>query len=122
MLGWILLTTMVLSDAGSDILLSRGTKQVAQACEDQAWNIFGIVTRATQNLSVVGAGVLAAIHFGAFLALLSLWDLSLIIPVGALDYALVTIGARYLLNEHVNPTRWTGVGLIAVGVVITSMT
>ena len=122
MLGWVLLTTMVFSDAGSDILLSQGTKQVAQAPEDQSWNILGIVKRAMLNLNVVGAGILAAIHFGAFLALLSLWDLSLIIPVGALDYALVTIGAWYLLGEHISPTRWTGVGLIAVGVVITSMT
>lgn len=122
MIGWILLTTMVFSDAGSDILLSQGAKQVAQAPEHQSWNILGIVTRAMQNLSVVGAGILAAIHFGAFLALLSLWDLSLIIPVGALDYALVTVGARYLLGEHISPARWTGVGLIAVGVVITSMT
>jgi uncharacterized membrane protein len=122
MLGWILLTTMVLSDAGSDILLSRGTKQVAQAYEDRARSILGIVTRAAQNLSVLGAGILAAIHFGAFLVLLSLWDLSLIIPIAALDYAVVTIGARYLLGEHVSATRWTGVGLIAVGVVITSMT
>jgi hypothetical protein len=66
--GWILLTAMVFSDAGSDVLLSRGTKQVAQASEHQSRNILGIVTRAMQNLSVVGAGILAAIHFGAFLA------------------------------------------------------
>jgi hypothetical protein len=50
-----------------------------------------ILARAIQNVNLVGAAILAAIHFGVFVALLSLWDLSLVIPMGALDYALVTI-------------------------------
>ena len=92
MIGWFLLAVMVFSDAGSDVLLSRGTKQVAQASDLRRWDILGIVGSAMQNATIVGAGVLAAIHFGAFLALLALWDLSLVIPVAALDYALVVIG------------------------------
>jgi uncharacterized membrane protein len=122
MIGWVLLTLMVFSDAGSDVLLSRGTKEVAQASDRRRWDILGIVARAMQNASVLGAGILAAIHFGVFLALLSLWDLSLIIPMGALDYALVTVAARYLLGETVSPMRWAGLGLIATGVAITSLT
>ena len=104
MIGWMLLAVMVVSDAGSDVLLSRGTKQVADAPRPGRWG-FGIASRAVQNPSVLGAGALAATHFGVFIALLSLWDLSLIIPVGALDYALVTVGARYLLGEAVTSMR-----------------
>ena len=122
MIGWFLLAVMVFSDAGSDVLLSRGTKQVAQASDLRRWDILGVVSRAMQNPTIVGAGLLAAIHFGAFLVLLSLWDLSLVIPVAALDYALVTIAARYWLGETVTPMRWAGVGLIVVGVAMTSMT
>jgi hypothetical protein len=33
MIGWILLAVMMISDAGSDVLLSHGTKQVAQASD-----------------------------------------------------------------------------------------
>ena len=87
-----------------------------------AGNILGIVARAVQNVNLVGAGILAAIHFGVFVALLSLWDLSLVIPLGALDYALVTIAARYLLGETVRPMRWAGVALIVTGVAMTSLT
>jgi len=122
MIGWFLLAVMVISDAGSDVLLSRGTKEVAQASDLRRWNVLGVVSRAMQNATIVGAGVLAAIHFGVFLALLSLWDLSLVIPVAALDYALVTIAARYWLAETVTPMRWAGVGLIVVGVAMTSLT
>jgi drug/metabolite transporter (DMT)-like permease len=42
--------------------------------------------------------------------------------MGALDYALVTIAARYLLGEAVGPMRWAGVGLIVAGVAMTSVT
>ena len=122
MIGWILLVVMTISDASSDVLLSHGTKQVAQASDLRRWDILGIVARAFQNVNLVGAAILAAIHFGVFVALLSLWDLSLVIPMGALDYALVTLAARYLLGEEVGPMRWAGVGLIVTGVAITSVT
>ena len=106
MIGWILLAVMTISDASSDVLLSHGTKQVAQAADLRRWDILGIVARAFQNVNLVGAAILAAIHFGVFIALLSLWDLSLVVPMGALDYALVTVAARYLLGEEVGPMRW----------------
>ena len=122
MIGWILLAVMTISDAGSDVLLSHGTKQVAQASDLRRWDILGIVARAIQNVNLVGAAILAAIHFGVFVALLSLWDLSLVIPLGALDYALVTVAARYLLGETVRPMRWAGVALIVAGVAMTSLT
>jgi len=102
MIGWILLAVMTISDAGSDVLLSHGTKQVAQASDLRRWDILGIVARAIQNVNLVGAAILAAIHFGVFVALLSLWDLSLVIPMGALDYALspsrrdICWGKRYV--------------------------
>ena len=43
-------------------------------------------------------------------------------PMGAVDYALVTLAARYLLGEEVGPMRWAGVALIVTGVAITSAT
>ena len=55
MIGWILLAAMTISDAGSDVLLSHGTKQVAQASDLRRWDILGIVARAVQN---VGAATL----------------------------------------------------------------
>ena len=50
MIGWILLAVMTISDASSDVLLSHGTKQVAQASDLRRWDILGIVARAFQNV------------------------------------------------------------------------
>ena len=53
MIGWILLAAMTISDAGSDVLLSHGTKQVAQASDLRRWDILGIAARAVQNVDLV---------------------------------------------------------------------
>jgi drug/metabolite transporter (DMT)-like permease len=121
MIGWILLATMVLSDAGSDILMSRGMKQVVKVSGDGLAYLFGVVHGALRNFSLIGAIVLAAIHFVAFMALLSLWDLSLIIPASALDYVVATLGARFFLGETVGRLRWAGICLISLGVGLASM-
>ena len=54
MIRWILLAVMTISDAGSDVLLSHGTKQVAQASDLRRWDILGIVARAIQNVESGG--------------------------------------------------------------------
>lgn len=121
MTGWILLAVMVLSDAGSDVLMSRGMKLVAKIPGDGLSYLLGLVRGALRNIDLLAAIVLATIHFGAFLALLSFWDLSLVIPAAALDYVVATLGARFLLGETVSPLRWAGICLISMGVGLASM-
>jgi uncharacterized membrane protein len=121
MIGWLLAAVMVLSDAASDVLLSKGIKQVGSAPDLRSWDIIGVVQQALRNTSLLISITLAAIHFFAFVALLSFWDLSLVIPVGALDYVLGTFGASFVLGEHVSRIRWVGVCLIACGVALTSI-
>jgi drug/metabolite transporter (DMT)-like permease len=121
MIGWVLAAVMVLSDATSDVLLSKGIKQVGNAPNLRSWDIIGLIQQAARNTSLLVSITFAAIHFGAFVALLSFWDLSLVIPIGALDYVLGTFGASFILGEHVSRIRWIGVCLIAGGVALTSI-
>jgi drug/metabolite transporter (DMT)-like permease len=60
--------------------------------------------------------VLQASFFFIYLTLLSRADVSLVLPLTAVDYVVVTILAQYLLGEVVTPIRWAGVGLIVAGV------
>jgi drug/metabolite transporter (DMT)-like permease len=119
--GWILLAVMVLSDASSDVLMSRGMKHVAKIPGDGLAYLFGLVHGALRNFDLLAAILLATIHFGAFLALLSFWDLSLVIPAAALDYVIATLGARFLLGETVSRLRWVGICLISTGVALASV-
>ncbi len=121
MIGWILIGLMVVTDAASDVFLAKGIKEVGKAPDLRSWDVVGLIGQAARNWSLLGSIVLAAIHFGAFMALLSFWDLSLVIPIAALDYVLGTLGASFVLREKVSRLRWVGVSLIAVGVALTSL-
>jgi uncharacterized membrane protein len=52
------------------------------------------------------------------MALLSWADLSYVLPVTAIGYALVAIVGRVLLDEQISVKRWIGIGLITVGVAL----
>jgi uncharacterized membrane protein len=52
------------------------------------------------------------------MALLSWADLSYVLPVTAIGYALVAIVGRVLLDEQISARRWIGIGLITAGVAL----
>lgn len=121
MIGWVFIAMMVLADSGSDILMAHGMRQVIDPPQRGLARLVAIMTAALRNPSLLGAAALGIVHLAAFLALLSFWDLSLVIPAAALDYVVGTVGARFLLGEAVSPLRWTGVCLISVGVALASV-
>jgi drug/metabolite transporter (DMT)-like permease len=120
-IGWLLIAVMVVSDSGSDILMARGMRQVIDPPGRGLARLIAIMRAALRNPSLFGSAALGAVHLGAFLALLSFWDLSLVIPAAALDYVVGALGARFLLGEAVTPLRWAGVCLISAGVALASV-
>jgi uncharacterized membrane protein len=52
------------------------------------------------------------------MALLSWADLSYVVPVTAIGYALVAIVGRFALEEQISVKRWIGIGLITAGVAL----
>jgi drug/metabolite transporter (DMT)-like permease len=56
------------------------------------------------------------------LALLSLADLSFILPMTAIGYVLAALLGRVFLHETVSPQRWLAVGLIFAGAALVSGT
>ena len=56
------------------------------------------------------------------MALLSWADLSYVLPVTSVGYALVALSGRIFLHETVSPTRWAGILLIVGGVILVGRT
>ncbi|MGH9720835.1 MAG: EamA family transporter [Bryobacteraceae bacterium] len=52
------------------------------------------------------------------MALLSWADLSYVLPVTAIGYALAALAGRLFLNEQISVARWTGIVLITGGVAL----
>ena len=56
--------------------------------------------------------------FFSLLAMLSIENVSLVVPVTALSYAAGTTGAMLFLHERISPQRWLGVLIVCVGVTL----
>ena len=55
-----------------------------------------------------------------WLAVLSRVNLSFAYPILALGYVLTALFSRFVFNEAISPTRWAGIIVICVGVVLVS--
>jgi drug/metabolite transporter (DMT)-like permease len=115
------LTIMLLAvTAGTvgDILLAKGMKEMGDL---SAMNLRGIINAAIQALTnpklIVGTAMLA-IFFFLWLAVLSWEDLSVALPMQALNYVLVAFLAQFYLGEQVSPLRWGGIVLVCIGVML----
>jgi drug/metabolite transporter (DMT)-like permease len=101
-----------------DILLAKGMKEMGDV---SAMNLRGMLSAGYQALTtpklVVGTAMLALFFF-LWLAVLSWEDLSVALPMQALNYVLVAFLSQYFLGETVSPLRWAGTILVCVGVIM----
>jgi drug/metabolite transporter (DMT)-like permease len=56
------------------------------------------------------------------MTLLSWADLSYVLPVTSIGYALSALAGRLFLHETVTPSRWAGILAIVVGVALVART
>ena len=114
---FIMLLAVTAGTAG-DLLLAKGMKELGDV---SAMNLRGILATAYQALTtpklVIGTAMLA-IFFFLWLAVLSWEDLSVALPMQALNYVLVPFLSQYLLGETVSPLRWAGTVLVCIGVLM----
>lgn len=117
----LVLIACVLGGAGH-VMLAKGMKTIGDLTEAPSTRVGGMVTRTLTNPWVLWGVALQAAFFGLYLTLLSRADVSMILPLTAIDYIVVVFLAQLLLAEVVTPGRWIGVALIVVGVTLVSRT
>lgn len=98
-------------------LLSMGMKRVGAA------NLSGLrfALGAAGSPYVLAGTALMLVFFGLYALALSWADFSFVLPLTAASYLFGALFARYVLHEDVTPTRWAGVALIILGVIIVGM-
>ena len=101
-----------------DILLAKGMKELGDV---SAMNLRGMLATGYQALTspkLVAGTAMLTLFFFLWLAVLSWEDLSVALPLQALNYVLVAFLSQYLLGETVSPLRWAGTVLVCVGVIM----
>ncbi len=114
----IIMLMAVTAGTVGDILLAKGMKEMGDI---SAMNLRGILDAAIRALTspklMIGTTMLA-IFFFLWLAVLSWEDLSVALPMQALNYVLVAFLSQYFLGETVTPMRWAGTILVCIGVML----
>jgi drug/metabolite transporter (DMT)-like permease len=119
---YVLLAATVLFNSVGNVLLSKGMKQVGEIADFSPSALVSSFLKIFTNGSI-WLGILSLLlFFVSYLLLLSWADLSYVLPVSAIGYAVVALLGYLLLGEVVSLARWIGVLFICGGVALVSVT
>lgn len=118
---WFLVALIAVATTISDVLQAAAMKQHGEIHDFRPGALGRVAALLVRNRLILASVAVMAISFFAFIALLSVADLSFAVPATAASYVLETILAKYVLHEPVSMERWAGASLVACGVVFLSL-
>jgi drug/metabolite transporter (DMT)-like permease len=114
----LFLFLIVVAGTGGELCMSRAMKSIGEVHDFRPRALLRFVWHAAHVGWMWLSIALSAIAFGALLAMLSMQDVSFVVPVTALSYAAGATGAKFLLGEHISRERLLGIGAVCVGVTL----
>ncbi len=114
----IAMTVAAASAALGQILVRRGMQQVGSLENYAPLALLSYFWNALCNPYVIGGTILNAIFYFLFLAALSWTEVSVALPMTAIEYGFAAFLAVMILKENVPPVRWAGIALVVIGVIL----
>src|SRR6266851_5802750 len=112
----VVLLLALLAEAGGNVCLSQGMREMSAASQLGGLAIVVLLLRGLASPTIwLGMGLLG-VFFGLYAAALSWADLSFVLPATAFGYVINVACGYYFLHEAVTPARWAGSLLICLGV------
>ena len=112
----VILALVVVTGTGGEICLTHAMKLLGEVHDFRPHAILAFIFRAIRVSWLWLAVLLMACSFFSFLAMLSWFPVSFVIPATSLAYVAGAFGAKIFLGEQLNATRWAGILLICFGV------
>jgi drug/metabolite transporter (DMT)-like permease len=114
----IFLFIVVVVGTGGELCISRAMKVVGEVHDFRPSAILRFVLRA-MRVGWMWIGIaLMTVAFFSLLAMLSIENVSFVVPVTALSYAAGALGAMLFLRERISAQRWLGVLVVCIGVTL----
>jgi drug/metabolite transporter (DMT)-like permease len=107
-----------LSAAAGQILVRRGMQQLGPLESWAPRQLLAYFWHALTNPWVAGGTVGNALFYFLFLAVLSWSEVTVALPLTALEYAFAAALSIIFLKEVVPPLRWAGIALVIAGVAL----
>lgn len=113
---FLLLIAVVVLGTGGELCMTRAMRTIGEVSEFRPAALARFMGRAMlTGWMWLGLGLMTAAFF-ALLATLSIENVSFVVPVTALNYAVGAGGASLILGERVSKQRWIGVVVVCLGV------
>jgi len=118
MLEAVLFFFIVVAGTGGELCVSRAMKSIGEVHDFRPSALLRFVLHALR-LPWMWVGIaLMALGFFSLLAILSFRDVSFVVPVSALSYAVGAFGAKLFLGERITRYRWLGIAIVTLGVTL----
>jgi drug/metabolite transporter (DMT)-like permease len=102
----------------AQILMRRGMQQLGSLETWAPLELLAYFWRALCNPWVIVGTVMSAVFYFLFLAVLSWAEVSVAVPLTALEYVIVAVLGVLILKETIPPARWAGIVLVVAGVIL----
>ena len=118
MLEFLLLFLIVVAGTGGELCVSRAMKVIGEVQDFRPVALVRFVFRA-MRVGWMWVGIsMMTLAFFSLLAMLSIENVSFVVPMTALSYAAGAVGAMLFLHERISTQRWLGVLIVCVGVTL----
>jgi uncharacterized membrane protein len=119
---YLLILLMVIFGPLGNVLLGKGMKRIGAASIGTTAGTLDLLPHVLTSGAIwIGIASLMT-FFVAYMLVLSWADYSYVQPASAVAYGMVALLAHFMLHEVVTPTRWMGVLLICLGVLVVGQT
>jgi drug/metabolite transporter (DMT)-like permease len=114
----LLLFLIVAAGTGGELCVSRAMKVVGEVHDFRPAALIRFILH-TVRVGWMWIGIaMMTLAFFSLLAMLSIENVSFVVPVTALSYAAGAFGAMLFLHERIGRQRWLGVLIVCVGVTL----
>lgn len=114
----ILFFLIMVAGTAGELCMARAMRSIGEVSDFRPQALIEVALRAMSlPWTWIGIGLMT-VGFFALLAVLAVENVSFVVPVTALSYAVGALGGKAFLNERVTLTRWTGVLLVCAGVTL----
>jgi len=112
----VFLLLIMIAGTGGELCVARAMKTVGAVKDFRPQTLVRTIAGALRVRWMWVGILLNSIAFFSLLEMLSLENVSFVVPVTALSYAFGALGGKVFLGEQVTRKRWAGVLLVCIGV------
>lgn len=109
---------VVVAGTAGELCVTRAMKHVGEVHDFRPSAVARVIFQAMRVPWMWIGVALMALAFFSLLAMLSIENVSFVVPLTALSYAVGALGGIFFLGERVTRRRWAGVLLVCVGVTL----